>query len=452
MTELEKLRPIIVDLADASNTVDLNTVNIVILTVPQYNNRSVFDIINIYFDDVVYYTYVVDSLVDTIHFTIGKDNIRKQDYNIYYTIKDSAGNINYSEDKVFHFKNIDERFKLGEPLFPDARENVIDKLTVSTAGGLRVISDYKYIEVDHKIKFHWKAVYTGTDTIINGTEYTSPEITVNSVDVKNGYVGITIPVGYIVPASDIGIGQCYYTVNDSRMQATSPTASIKIVTSNWNDGRLHTYHTTGIARTSPNYPHLRPYNFVNVVGDPGREAIFETGQGVLIDQYNGVDEVPFTFDHTGKRMFRLYVNESLEPFQPGNTDTEEEAAFTYAVSYADALGDVVFQPISFINYKSHDGPIRSYSFNNVAYIDNETPIQVLVVLNKTITSNKISVSVDKNAKINHYSNRDEILVNDYTASFFVYNNVVEENTIIVNIDNSSNPLRLNVNFIDPVKA
>lgn len=261
-----------------------------------------------------------------------------------------------------------------------------------------------------------------------------------------------IPIAYIIPALDIGVGQCYYTVNDSRMQVSSPTASIKIVTSNWNDGRLHTYHTTGIARTNPNYPNLRPYNFVNVVGDPGRDAIIETGQGMLIDQYNGVDEMRFTFDHTGKMMFRMYINEEIPPFQPGSIDTGSELILTYGVSYADALADVILEPISFINYTSHDGPIRAYSCNNVAYIDNETPIQVLVLLNRNIISNKINVSVDKNAKINHYSNKEEILINDYTASFFVYNDVIEENTITVNIDNSSRPLRLNVKFIDPVKA
>jgi hypothetical protein len=453
MTEIEPLRPIIVDLADASNTVDLKKVSIVLLTVPQYSDRAEYDRINVYFDGNLYYTYIVRSIVGGINIPIDKDQIRKQDYNINYTITDGIGNINRSEGKIFHFKNIDEHFKLGEPLFPDARENVIDIVTVSTAMGLRVITDYKYIQAGHKIRFHWQAVYIGTDTVIDGTEYISPEITVDSTDVQKGYKGNIIPPGYIVPAKDIGIGQCYYTVDDTLMQAVSPIASIKIVTENWNDGRLHTYHTTGIARKNPNYPYLYPYNFVTVVGDPGKDAIIETSPGMLIDQYNGIDEWRFRFDQTGRTMFKLFFNEEIPPFRPGSIDTEAELGLSYYVSYVDAREDVTAESISFNNYISHDGPIRAYSCNNVAYIDNETPIQVLILLNRTVSSNKINVTVDKNAKINHYSNKADINYNlDYTASFFVYNDVIEENIIVVNIDNSAHPLRLNVKFIDPVKA
>jgi len=452
MSDIESLKPIIVNAADGNDTVDLRTTNIVLLRIPDYTNRAIYHRISVYFDTQLYYTYIVDSLVGSMIVSIGKDQIRKQDYNIHYTITDLFDNINPSEGKIFHFKNIDERFKLGEPLFPDARENVIDITTVSTAGGLRVISDYKYIEVGHKLTFHWQAVYTGTDTIIAGTEYTSAEVEVNQTDVQNGYKGIIIPPGYIVPAKDIGIGQCYYTVEDSSMRAVSPTANIKIVTENWNDGRLHTYHTTGIARNNPNYPNLFPYNFVTVVGEPGRNAIIETGQGMLIDLYNGVDEWPFRFDQTGRMMFRLFINEEIPPFRPGSIDTEAELVLTYGVSYADARNDMLAEPISFNNYLSHDGPIRAYSYNSQAYIDNETPIQVLILLERTVVSKQINVTVDKHAKINHFSNREEIFHSDYTASFFVYNDTIEENTIVVNIDGSAHPLRLNVKFINPVKA
>lgn len=82
MTDYQNLRLIVVDLADANDTVDLSTVNIVLLTVPQYSNRSIDDIIRVYFDDTKYYTYVVDSIVGSINIKITKDQIRKQDYNI----------------------------------------------------------------------------------------------------------------------------------------------------------------------------------------------------------------------------------------------------------------------------------------------------------------------------------------------------------------------------------
>ncbi|MBQ0710306.1 hypothetical protein [Ochrobactrum sp. AP1BH01-1] len=452
MIDLDPLRPIIVNAANANDTVDLKTTNIVLLTIPNYNNRSLYDTINIYFDDSLYYTYIVNSLVGNMIVDIPKDKIRKQDYNINYTITDSSDNINHSESKVYYFINIDERFKLGEPLFPDARENVIDIVTVSTNGGLRTITDYKYIEAGQKIQFYWHAVYIGTNTVIAGTEYISPEITVNDTDVQNGYKGITIPVIYISPAKDIGIGQCYYMVKDPLITAFSSTAKINIVEENWNDGRLHSYYTSGIARTNPNYPHLQPYNFVTVVGKPGTDAIIETSQGMLIDVYNGVDEWPFKFDSTGRKMFRLFLNEEIPPFHPGSIDTEEESILMYGISYVDARDDMITQNISFGNYLSHDGPIRQYSYNSKAYNDDETPIQVLVILNRNVVSNSIHVTVDKNAKINHFSNDTDIVHVDYTAQFFVYNNSIEQNTITVNIDNSAYPLRLNVNFVDPLKA
>lgn len=452
MTDVELLRPIIVNAADSNYTVDLNTTNILLLTIPNYSNRALYDTIKIYFDNQLYYTYIVDSFVSNMVIGIGKDQIRKQDYNINYTIKDLSDNINVSDDRVFHFKNIDERFKIGEPLFPDARENVIDVMTVETAGGLRVITDYKYIEAGHKIRFYWRAVYKGTDTVIDGTEYISSELTVNPTDVQNGYKGIIIPVYHIAPAKDIGVGQCYYTVDDSFMLGVSQTANITIVDVNWNDGKLHTYCTTGIARKNPNYPYLYPYNFVTVVGEPGRRALIETSSGAWIDEDNGVDEHYFTFDHSGRKMFRLFYNEKIPPFGPGSTDPEAEVLH-YGVAYESAQFDLISQDISFNNYFSHDGPIRAYSYNSQAYIDNETPIQVLIILNRTVISNRLNVTVDKNAKINHFSNTEEIYYNsDYTASFFVYNDVIEENNIVVNIDNSAYPLRLTVKFIDPVKA
>ncbi|MBA8845484.1 hypothetical protein FHW72_002188 [Ochrobactrum sp. RC6B] len=453
MNDVERLQPIIVDLADDSNTIDLNTVNLVLLTVPGYSNRAIDDVIRVYFDDTLYSTYYVESIVGGVNIKINKDWIRKQDYSIYYTITDVVGNINRSDSKVFHFRNIDERFKLGEPLFPDARENVIDMLTVSNAGGLRVITDYQYIQAGHKIRFYWRAVYTGTDTVIGGTEYTSPEITVNTIDVQNGYKGITIPVYHIEPAKDIGTGQCYYTVVDSLMQASSQPASIKIVSTNWNDGSIHTYYTTGIARNNPNYPALRPYNSVTVVGKPGRKAIIDTNSGVLIDLGNvTVNEFYFTFDETGQQMFKLFLNEEIPPFGPGSVDTEEET-LTYHVAYMDDRFNGKSPPISFNNYVYNDrGPITAYSFHNQAYNDNKTPIQVLVKVKSTVLSNKINVKVDGHATINHISPKEDILLVDYTASFFVFNNYVEENTITINIDSSAYPITLKVKFTDPTKA
>jgi hypothetical protein len=93
MIDLDPLRPIIVNAANANDTVDLKTTNIVLLTIPNYNNRSLYDTINIYFDDSLYYTYIVNSLVGNMIVDIPKDKIRKQDYNINYTITDSSDNI-----------------------------------------------------------------------------------------------------------------------------------------------------------------------------------------------------------------------------------------------------------------------------------------------------------------------------------------------------------------------
>lgn len=453
MNDVERLQPIIVDLADDSGTVDLETISKVLLTVPGYSNQAIGDLIRVYFDETLYYTYYVESIVGGINIIINKDKIRKQDYNIYYTITDVVDNINRSDDKIFHFKNIDERFKLGEPLFPDARENVIDMLTVSNEGGLRVITDYQYIQAGHKIQFYWRAVYTGTDIVIAGTEYISPEITVNTTDVQNGYKGITIPVYHINPSKDIGTGQCYYTVEDSLMRAASQPASIKIVSTNWNDGSIHTYCTTGIARNNSNYPALRPYNSVTVVGKPGKRAIIDTEQGVLIDLGNvAVDEFYFTFDETGQQMFKLYLNEEIPPFGPGSVDTEE-ATLSYNVAYVDDRNHGRRPPISFNNYIHNDrGPITAYSFHNEAYNDNKTPIQVLVKVKSTVLSNKINVSVDGRATINHISSNADILLVDYAAAFFVFNNYIEDNIITVNIDSSANPLHLKVKFTDPKKA
>lgn len=451
MTNIILLPPIIVNAADSNNLVDLKTINILILSIPKYDIES-YDIIQIYFNNSLYYVYNVGSIIDNIIIGIDKEKIRKESYNIKYTITKLDGNVRYSEEKTFYFKNFDEQYKIGEPLFPDARENVIDILTASTSGGLRVITDYQHMQPGDKVRIYWQAVYIDNGTTIPGTEYVSPEIVINETNVHNGYTGVIIPLSSVAPAKDIGIGQCYYTVEDALQKMPSPTTIIKIVTNNWNDGKLHTYHTTGIARNNPNYPYLHPYNFVTVVGDRGRDAIIETSQGMLIDLYNGIDEWPFRFDDTGKKTFRLFLNEEIPPFSSGVANAEAEIVLTYGVSYADARNDMITEPISFNNYISHDGPIRAYSYNSVAYNDNETPVQVLVILNRNVISNKINVQVDGNATINHFDKYSEIQHNDYTASFFVYNNKIENNNITVNIDNSAHPLRLNVNFIDPVKA
>lgn len=419
--------------------IDAGSVQIIYAVIQAWMNPHKGDKIIVSFNANIHFPYIVDNpSADSFRVPCYASMIPDGTYAPTYTVVEFIGQSTVSAP-ADPFTVEDSAVISYPPLqFIDAAPldgtSTLTYGTISAHNGARAFVSYYNMKSGDLVDIY----FAGADASGVDVPQASQPIhyKVGDDDIEAGGILVTYDADKVIGLGNGGKARGWYFVRkDNEPTPPKPT----YVRLSWADVKQLQMTTTQYAPLRfSDYPHLNPYNQVNLFGSPGIRVWASVDPVAVILEAEGSDDpttYPFQLDGQGRGTFKVaYIGTTqhvggavlVSAFtQPSTSENQPPAAWKTAI---------------FTNYRVGPGDIKAYRFTTNAAADGVTACMICLVVDLNTAAPYIQVSIretdshasiiggandGKTAKI--YWNKE-----DGSATFRVIDNVAE--IVTLNID------------------